>query len=125
MSTNSRIGKLNEDGTVTSIYCHWDGYPSYVGKILVENYDNTTAVNKLIDLGNISELNETIDTVVAYKRDRNETKCEPLVHSSAQWPGFSSVYHYLWIPAEGRWKFRLTADDPFWSDLKNALDRKL
>lgn len=25
MSTRSNIGVLNNDGTVTAIYCHWDG----------------------------------------------------------------------------------------------------
>jgi len=34
MATRSRIAIENQDGTVTSIYCHFDGYLSGVGKLL-------------------------------------------------------------------------------------------
>ena len=27
MATRSRIAKQNPDGTIKSVYCHWDGYP--------------------------------------------------------------------------------------------------
>ena len=38
MATRSRIAIEKENGTVESIYCHWDGYPENNGRILVENY---------------------------------------------------------------------------------------
>ncbi len=34
MSTRSRIAIENVDNTVTSIYCHFDGYVSHNGDIL-------------------------------------------------------------------------------------------
>jgi len=40
MATRSNIGIVNEDGSVTGIYCHWDGYP--------ENNKVTTKVGKLV-----------------------------------------------------------------------------
>ena len=58
MSTNSRIGYLREDGKVISIYCHWNGYTSYNGKILYKYYDTLDKVKKLIDLGSLSSLGE-------------------------------------------------------------------
>jgi len=71
MATRSRIAIENQDGTVTSVYCHWDGYLAGVGKTLFEHYDREK-LEKLIELGDISSLGEsTIDTV-AYHRDRNE-----------------------------------------------------
>jgi hypothetical protein len=39
MSTRSLISKANEDGTIQAIYCHYDGYPEHVGKLLVVYYN--------------------------------------------------------------------------------------
>lgn len=36
MSTRSRIGYVEKDGSVVSIYSHWDGYPGNAGQILTE-----------------------------------------------------------------------------------------
>lgn len=58
MATRSRIGMVNEDGTVSSIYCHWGGYPSNNGRILSEHYKDREKVKKLISLGDISSLRE-------------------------------------------------------------------
>jgi hypothetical protein len=71
MSTRSRIAIENQDGTVDSIYCHFDGYVDGVGKTLFNQYDQEKS-EKLLELGDISSLGEsTIDTV-AYCRDRGE-----------------------------------------------------
>ncbi len=59
MSTRSRIGIRNKDNTITSIYCHWDGYPSWNGKMLLTNYTKREDVEKLIKLGNLSTLGRT------------------------------------------------------------------
>jgi hypothetical protein len=85
MATRSRIGIENEDGTVSSIYCHWDGYPSNNGKILSTHYTDRDKVNELIALGSISSLKQNVapdsdhsfekpqdDVTVAYHRDRGE-----------------------------------------------------
>ena len=73
MATRSHIGLLNEDKTVSFVYCHFDGYPSGVGKTLKENYDRPEDVFNLLSFGDISILNNTIEDSVFYKRDRNET----------------------------------------------------
>ena len=72
MSTNSRIRIKYEDGTSKGIYCHWDGYVEHNGVILQACYPSKEKVEELIGLGNISSLNETIETCVAYHRDRGE-----------------------------------------------------
>jgi hypothetical protein len=58
MGTRSRIG-IDTDGIITSIYCHWDGYPSHNGAILQEHYDHARAV-ELICLGDMSVLAKNI-----------------------------------------------------------------
>lgn len=91
MSTQSRIGIIELDGSIRSIYCHFDGDYEYNGKLLFENYQNIDKINKLINLGFISYLAENVEpeinqihpfenplsnTVVAYHRcDREEEKC--------------------------------------------------
>lgn len=85
MATRSRIGIQNEDGTVLSIYSHWDGYPEHNGQILHDHYQDRAKVEKLIALGSISSLKKEVDApeghtfetpvdgvTVAYHRDRDE-----------------------------------------------------
>lgn len=70
MSTRSRIGIKNSDGTVKSIYCHHDGYPSHVGKILVEHYLDKSKVEQLLELGDMSSLGfEPISNPRAWEDD--------------------------------------------------------
>ena len=71
MATRSRIAIEKQDGTVDSIYCHWDGYLSHNGKILFNHYDNEK-LEKLIGLGDISTLGESTEDTVAYCRNRGE-----------------------------------------------------
>ncbi len=85
MSTRSNIGILNNDGTVTAVYCHWDGYVEYNGRILAEYYPEMERVKRLISGGDLSSLNKEIeptadhsfdkpqdDVCVFYHRDRGE-----------------------------------------------------
>ena len=72
MSTRSRIAIEKQDGTVTSIYCHFDGYISGNGETLQTNYSNREKVEQLIALGDISSLESDIDETIAYHRDRGE-----------------------------------------------------
>ena len=39
MGTRSTIAIKNQDGSVTGIYCHWDGYVDHVGVMLKEHYN--------------------------------------------------------------------------------------
>ena len=85
MATRSRIGMELENGTIRSIYCHWDGYPSHNGRILLEHYQDAEKVKGLIALGDISSLEKEVSpdaphsfekpcdgVTVAYHRDRGE-----------------------------------------------------
>jgi hypothetical protein len=70
MGTRSRIGIQHEGNSITSVYCHWDGYPEFNGRILRDHYDTVEKVRELIDGGNISALhtnagwnNETLPEV--------------------------------------------------------------
>tara|TARA_R110002020_G_scaffold323199_3_gene538982 strand:- start:629 stop:1027 length:399 start_codon:yes stop_codon:yes gene_type:complete len=85
MSTSCRIGIENKDGTISAIRCHADGYVEHTGRRLLQHYTDADKVQRLIALGDISELGERVDpigphswnakesgTTVAYCRDRGE-----------------------------------------------------
>ena len=54
MSTNARIGLGLADGSVLSVYHHWDGYPEWLGRILNQEYNTKEKVAELLDGGNMS-----------------------------------------------------------------------
>lgn len=43
-----------------SIYSHSDGYPSWLGKNLFENYNDESKIKVLFDLGDVSVLGKTL-----------------------------------------------------------------
>lgn len=54
MATRSRIGIELNDGSILSVYHHWDGYPSWLGRILKTHYNTKEKVSELIDGGDMS-----------------------------------------------------------------------
>ena len=60
MGTLSTIALEFADGTVGVVYCHWDGYLSHNGKILLNNYMDPFKVRELIDNGDVSSLGNEI-----------------------------------------------------------------
>ena len=129
MGTRSRIGIRNADGTITSIYCHWDGYPAYNGRILLENYKDKETVLALMKLGDMSflgrnpiryhpnQINQTYWSIKesVRQRERRESqkignvKCMPYSLRGEDCPAIttegmpSEEYDYLF---DGKWKFR-------------------
>ena len=90
MATRSRIrvciiGKRKT--FAKSIYCHYDGYPSYMLPMLKENYNTPAKAKALVNLGNLSYVQKRLKprkgeehsfekpakgVTVAYHRDRGE-----------------------------------------------------
>lgn len=70
MSTRSRIGIEEETGTIRSVYCHFDGYPSGVGATLLKAYMDPQKVRDLISQGGISSLGEEIGGKHVFPADR-------------------------------------------------------
>jgi hypothetical protein len=57
MSTRCRIGILNKDRTVESIYCHHDGYLiGGVGEMLYMHYNTEEKVRELLKQGDLNAL---------------------------------------------------------------------
>ena len=61
MATRSTIALEFADGSVSQIYCHWDGYLANNGKILTEHYMDPFKVKELVERGSISSLDTTVE----------------------------------------------------------------
>lgn len=111
MATRSTIARKTDTG-IESIYCHWDGYPAYNGRILQEHYTNDEKIAELLSLGDLSSLDKDIGeqhsfddrpegACTFYGRDRGETGIDALQHESVDaWLGARDIsgceYGYLW-----------------------------
>jgi hypothetical protein len=73
MATNSTISVKLQDGSISQVFCHWDGDLTTNGKILFERYDNQTIVEELISKGNLSSLGKTIDESEFRTRDMGDS----------------------------------------------------
>ena len=122
MATRSRIGIENQDGTISSIYCHYDSYESGVGAVLKNHYTGRGKVQSLIDLGDISSLGERVAPLVntnemlhtfdnpipgitvAYHRDRGEELYKARVDTSLESFSKSDFEEYGRVfNLEGEW----------------------
>ena len=131
MGTRSLIAYTGNNYIFTSIYCHWDGYPSHVGKKLLNHYTDAAKVLALMSLGSLSSLGaelgeahnfdataETIgDVCTFYGRDRGErnqeanlTKGKKSLLQSASNCNAEHIYlftngHWSWYKVGGvRWR---------------------
>ena len=118
MTTRSHIGKKLEDGSVKYIYCHWDGYPDYNGKILKEHYTDETKVDALLELGALSILGNEIgeqqdfdrrethhkNWCLAYGRDRGETDVKAKVAKSVEDYSYPDGVAYCYLFDGGEWR---------------------
>jgi hypothetical protein len=71
MATRSTIAIQLENGSINQVYCHWDGYLEYNGKMLMEYYNNPEIIKELISKGSISTLNININPSKDSKHDFN------------------------------------------------------
>lgn len=99
---------MKECGQVVSAYCHWDGYPSGVGKSLKTEYKTVDAALALIARGDMSSLG------TGYYADRGE-KCPPMVSESlkAFLRACQSGEEYAYVLMGGAWyAFDLHGKEP-------------
>jgi hypothetical protein len=119
MGTRSRIGVMHGD-KCKSVYCHWDGYLGYNGKMLQEHYDSSKA-NFLVALGDLSSLCLEVEIpegvehsfdkpagniTVFYGRDRGEKGTEfKVAHTFEQFleQCNNCAAEYYYIMRDGVW----------------------
>jgi len=133
MATRSRIAIEDKEGLITSIYCHWDGYPNGVGRTLLDHFQDRKKVKELILLGDISSLSPELKTdqphsfdcptggvTVAYHRDRGEDYSNAHHGDRQEFEDYGyEAYGYLFTQ-ENKWEI---IEYQFgWRDLDEVLD---
>ena len=123
MGTTSKIAIKHKDGSIDSIYCHWDGYLSHNGYILQNFYNTVEKVTKLIQLGDLSSLGhkgiypeimtneveqkediqELSKYIKSYARDFGETKRISHFESEDDWVKDLCEYAYLFDEETNTW----------------------
>ena len=109
MATRSRIGLELKDGQIVSVYCHWDGYPSFNGRVLRTHYNTEDQVRELIDGGDISALrtnagwqNETLPTVGPLYYSTRGEDCPPRLDDNlGEYLQKGEEFAYVYTQSEG------------------------
>jgi hypothetical protein len=128
MSTNAFIG-IRENGSISYIYNHSDGYLEYLGRMLLEHYNSEEKAKALVALGGVSIVKEKLDPAegtvhsfnvgerqdgvsVFYGRDKNEDwECiKPITIQNTVFDEHQ-YYNYLYDVEEGRWLFTRNGKD--------------
>ena len=94
------------DESILSVYNHFDGYPEFTGKHLVERYNTRAAVRELIDGGDMSTVYDCDDNPTAvHYATRGETDVEPRLDmndDSYLSKAYGEEYHYVYT-LDGEW----------------------
>ena len=137
MGTRSRIAIETPQG-ITSIYCHWDGYPAGVGTTLQAHYDTPAKINRLMKLGDLSALGAVIGKKIdfdstpeqrggqclAYRRDRGEKDVSAQFHADlASYTKYADEQwaEYIYLFSGGKWDVAAVGDRPQWRPLSKVL----
>jgi hypothetical protein len=95
MSTHCRIGVVNQDGSVDSIYCHFDGHLG-LGTILETAFNDLDKINKLLSQGDLEHLSWDENGVIRAKpvfKLGLPTYCESVEQFNRF---YNTEYMYLW-----------------------------
>jgi len=117
MATRSTIALEFADGSVSQVYCHWDGYLDGVGSELQSDYTDPFRLQELIDGGDMSCIGEPYTargeelTIRRYQTvDEYFADCQ------------QEEYDYILRPVDGKavWFVRCYATDQNWVTMEQA-----
>jgi len=103
MGTRSRVAVMHGD-VCKSVYCHYDGYLDYTGRILLAHYDSTAA-NQLVALGDNSGVKETTAEMNFYSDRGEEDVSWQVAHSFEEFLEQVNNCHgeYYYVMKDGVW----------------------
>ena len=126
MGTRSTIAIEFADGTVSQVYCHWDGYLENNGKILAQHYMDPFKVRALVDLGGFSTLQETVEETAdgAYTQRGEDLDVARYQNADEYFDTCSQEeYDYILRNVNGVavWFVRCYATDGVWATMAEAI----
>ena len=103
MGTRSRVAVMHGD-ICKSVYCHYDGYLDYTGRILQEHYGSTQA-NALIARGDNSGVKPTLEEMNFYSDRGEEDVSWRVAHSFEEFLDQveSCFGEYYYVMRDGVW----------------------
>ena len=103
MGTRSLVAVMHGD-VCKSVYCHYDGYLDYTGRILLAHYDSTAA-NALIARGDNSGVKETLEEMNFYADRGEEDVSWQVAHSFDEFLEQVNNCHgeYYYVMKDGVW----------------------
>ena len=105
MGTRSTIALEFADGTIEQVYCHWDGYLSHNGAMLVQHYMDPFKVKQLLALGGFSSLEASVEdtkkTAYAFSRGEEITINKYDDIHDYELNGQDEEYDYILRPVNG------------------------
>jgi len=103
MGTRSRVAVMHGD-VCKSVYCHYDGYLDYTGKLLLANYDSALA-NELVSRGDNSGVQVTPNAMNFYSDRGEEDVSWQVAHTFEEF--LEQVHNccgeYYYVMRDGEW----------------------
>ncbi len=120
MATRSTIALEFADGSVSQVYCHFDGYLGGVGAQLVESYSNPFELQKLIDQGDMSCIGEPYTDRGESYEDNAARRYQNFDEYVAEC--YQEEYDYILRNVDGKatWFVRCYATGSEWVTIKQA-----
>lgn len=119
MTTHCNIGVEHEDGSVSYVYCHFDGGPSEMVPLLTKFYNSYASSRALVELGELSSVGQTLNECRAYHRDMgefyeiwNDTDAEKM---------HLQEYNYLYRSSAKGWWIKKSIS-PEWTRIENGFN---
>lgn len=112
MSTRSMIAIQDADGACYAIYCHFDGYVSHMGDMLVRHFNSDEKAADLVNEGELRSLMEDANGEVVlehFEADFDKREIEYYDNAVDMLNAFVSSdreYIYLWDDEVEAWVYR-------------------
>ena len=120
MGTRCYIAKQVGANDYRTIYCQLDGYPSYLGMLLIDHYNTVEMVDKLLDLGDIYALkpklepdanqphdfmNRQKDVTLAFSRDFDEEGFDASIKTLEELEENWEIEFVYIFTQDNKWKY--------------------
>ncbi len=120
MGTRSYIAKQVGSNSYRTIFSQLDGYPSYLGMLLMDHYNTEDMVDKLLNLGDIyvlkpklepnanqphDFLNRQKDVTLAFSRDFNEEGFDASIKTLEELEENWEIEFVYVFTQENKWKY--------------------
>ena len=102
--TRALVGQLNDDGSITEIYCDSGGDPERMAAILEESYVGSEQLTELLKLGDVNRVEKRLEDCWPLSSGSSHMPCE--THSTLEdllMEAHSSDCEWVYINMFGFW----------------------